>query len=302
MTKRRWVFLHSLLALLCLFMLGGCGKAETASSFSSFPSSSPAASSSSFSYDAIPEYAGDPYVVMNDNVPYFQGSSIAPDAYERYGAQDALGRCTAAMAVLGRETMPEEGEERTSLYDVRPTGWTKGTCQVDEACVSWRRCHLISWQLSAENANPLNLITGTEYMDHQGMLGFENEAADYIHATGNHVAYRVTPVFVRDEMIARGVLMEGWSIEDQGQGVCFCVFCYNVSPGVSINYVTGETAFENKTTAARTVYVLNTRSKKFHAADCPNVSTISDQNRQIVTVSRDDLIARGYSPASDCDP
>lgn len=284
----------------CLSM--GCGTFAAASFSFPVPSAVSSSAASAFSWADVPAYDGHPFAVMNGNIPYFQVPSISPVAYESYGDLDELGRCTAAMAVLGQETMPEKGEERTSLYDVKPTGWTKGTCDVDEACVNWRRCHLIGWQLSAENANPENLITGTEYMDHQGMLGFEDEVADYIHETNNHVAYRVTPVFEGDELIARGVLMEGWSIEDQGKGICFCVFCYNVSPGVDIDFYSGRTEYDIKTTADATVYVLNTRSKKFHAADCPNVKTIADNNKQIVTASREDLISQGYSPASDCEP
>lgn len=298
--KRGYCIWLQLLVFIFVFLAGGCGKVnpETAAA-SVLPSDSDA---SAFFYDLVPEFDGSPYAVMNGNVPYFQASSIAPASYESYGAQDELGRCTAAMAVLGIDTMPAEGEERTSLYEVRPSGWTSGTCAVDAACVSWRRCHLIGWQLSAENANPLNLITGTEYMDHQGMLGFENEVAEYIRNSGNHVAYRVTPVFVGDEMIARGVLMEGWSIEDKGQGVCFCVFCYNVSPGISIDYFTGDTAFETKTAVPLTAYVLNIRSGKFHRTDCVNAQKIAEKNKRIVTASREDLISLGYSPASDCDP
>ncbi len=197
----------------------------------------------------IPAYSGDAYVAINSNVPYFEESDYTTEAYENYSELDSLGRCGVVMACLGKETMPADGEERGSISHVTPSGWEGNNNRYDSNIVSggwiYNRCHLIGWQLSAENDNERNLITGTRYFnagnsEEQGMLLFENMVADYIKETGNHVMYRVTPVYEGSNLVANGILMEAYSVEDSGEGICFNVYFYNVQPGVEINYATGE--------------------------------------------------------------
>ena len=179
-----------------------------------------------------------PYVELNGNQPAFTQEELTADSYETYGSLDALGRCTTAMASIGPDLMPTE--DRGDIGSVRPTGWEQNSYDWVDGKSLYNRCHLIGFQLTGENANDRNLITGTRYLNVDGMLPFENLVADYIHETGNHVLYRVTPVFQGAELVARGVQMEALSVEDGGEGVCFNVFCYNVQPGVEIDYATGE--------------------------------------------------------------
>ncbi len=192
----------------------------------------------SYDLEQIPEFSGEPFVVLEDNTPSFNQELMTGDAFEEYGQLDYLGRCTTAVACISQELMPTE--ERGSIGHIKPTGWhsVKYSC-VDGGSL-YNRCHLIGYQLAGENGNELNLITGTRYLNVEGMLPFENMVADYIQETENHVLYRVTPVFEGQEMVARGVVMEGWSVEDNGEGICFYVYCYNVQPGVVIDYATGD--------------------------------------------------------------
>lgn len=193
-----------------------------------------------FDYSKIPEYKNSPYVKVNNNKPYFTKPEmdIAYKPYEFYSELDSLGRCGYTFAVVCNETMPTE--KRGEIGMIKPTGWH--TVKYD--CVNgkylYNRCHLIGYQLTAENANVKNLITGTRYLNVDGMLPFENMVADYVKETRNHVMYRVTPIFGDNNLVAYGVLMEAYSLEDKGDGVCFNVFCYNVQPGVTIDYATGE--------------------------------------------------------------
>lgn len=186
----------------------------------------------------IPEYTGNAYVIINDNQPVFKSEELTTKAYESYGALDSLGRCTSAVASCGVELMPTG--ERESIDKIHPTGWVQAEYEEVSGSYLYNRCHLIGWQLSGENANPLNLITGTRYLNTEGMLLFENMVADYIKETNNHVAYRVTPIFEGDNMLASGVQIEAYSIEDGGDGICFNVFCYNVQPHIELDYSTGE--------------------------------------------------------------
>lgn len=197
--------------------------------------------------DSIPAYSGNAYVQLNGGTPFFTEADYTTEAYENYSELDSLGRCGVVMACLGKETMPEDDEERGKINNVTPSGWVQA--KYDAALVSggylYNRCHLIGWQLSAENDNERNLITGTRYFnagnsEEQGMLLFETLVADYINETGNHVLYRVTPVFEGNNLVANGVLMEAYSVEDNGEGICFNVFFYNVQPGIEIDYATGE--------------------------------------------------------------
>lgn len=189
-------------------------------------------------YD-IPAYSGAPYVEINGNVPFFTSEDITIESFEYYSNLDLLGRCVYAFANIGRDIMPTE--ERGAIGMVKPSGWhTVKYPDIIEDLYLYNRCHLIGYQLSGENANEKNLITGTRYMNVEGMLPFENQVADYVEDTGNHVLYRVTPRFTDYNLVADGVLMEAYSVEDSGEGIQFCVFVYNVQPGIEIDYATGE--------------------------------------------------------------
>ena len=187
---------------------------------------------------SIPEFSGTPYVEINGNVPYFTDADMTTDSYESYAELDALGRCGVTVSCIGRDLMPTE--DRGSIGQVKPSGWQTVKYDFVDGKYLYNRCHLIGFQLTGENANRSNLITGTRYLNVEGMLPFENMVADYIKETGNHVLYRVTPIFEGDELVARGVLMEAKSVEDNGAGILFCVYAYNNQPGVEIDYRTGK--------------------------------------------------------------
>lgn len=195
---------------------------------------------SSADLENIPEYSNSPYVVLNDNKPEFTEEELETSPFESYSELDSLGRCGVAMANIGLELMPKSDEERESISSVEPTGWINKEYEIVDGGYLYNRCHLIGYQLTAENANEKNLITGTRYMNTEGMLPFENEIADYIKETRNHVLYRVTPIFEDNNLVASGVKLEAQSIEDSGEGICFNVYCYNVQPGITIDYATGE--------------------------------------------------------------
>ncbi len=189
--------------------------------------------------NSIPEYTGEPYCIINNNVPAFTELDLLNPVFEYYSDLDDLGRCGVATARIGTELMPTE--ERGEIGYVKPSGWqTVKYPDLISDLYLYNRCHLIAWCLCGENANEQNLITGTRYMNVSGMLPFEDEILDYIKATDNTVLYRVTPIFVDSELVARGVHMEGYSVEDNGSGICFNVFVYNVQPGISIDYATGD--------------------------------------------------------------
>ena len=190
------------------------------------------------SLEDIPAFNGSAYVVLQNNEPAFLPEDMTAESYEYYSSLDYLGRCGYVMACVGPETMPTE--DRESISKVKPSGWAQAYYDFVDGEALYNRCHLIGFQLTGENANERNLITGTRYMNVEGMLPFENMVADYIKETGNHVIYRVTPIFQGDELVARGVQMEAESVEDGGLGICFHVFVYNAQPGVNIDYATGE--------------------------------------------------------------
>ena len=185
-------------------------------------------SKSSFSYKNVPKYKNKPYVAIKNNEPFFKKNELKGKSFEKYSKLDYLGRCGVAEASIGTDLMPSE--KRDSISQVKPTGWHSVRYDFVDGKSLYNRCHLIGYQLSGENANERNLITGTRYLNVDGMLPFENMVADYVKETKNHVMYRVTPVFGGNELVARGVLMEGYSVEDDGDGICFNVFCYNVQP------------------------------------------------------------------------
>ena len=194
------------------------------------------------SVEEIPEFSGEAYVAVNGNVPFFVEEEYTTESYEYYSELDELGRCGVTMACIGTDIMPTE--DRGEIGSVKPTGWQSVKYDIVDGKYLYNRCHLIGFQLAGENANKKNLITGTRYLNIEGMLPFENMVADYVKETENHVLYRVTPLFDGDNLVANGVLMEGWSVEDEGEGVCFCVYAYNNQPGIVIDYATGDSELE----------------------------------------------------------
>ncbi len=258
-----------------------------------------------FDLSEVSEYNGAAYAVVNHNTPYFDTSQCTNVSFEYYSPLDAQGRCSVVYACIGKDLMPTEG--RGDIGMVKPSGWRISKYDFVDGKYLYNRCHLIGFQLSGENANTGNLITGTRYMNVQGMLPFENMIADYVRETNNHVMYRVTPIFEGKNLLAAGVLMEAWSVEDMGEGVCFNVFCYNVQPMVYIDYATGENRLvsdgdANETEEKELDYVLNTRSKKFHYPYCSSVQNMSENNKEEYHGSREELVQKGYTACGDCRP
>lgn len=296
---------RKLIALLSALMIAiGCSSCSLDNyTGSSMPETQPAIESHDMvDIGSIPEYSGEPYVVLNNNVPDFSSEEMTDESFEEYSPLDSLGRCGVAYANLSIDTMPTE--ERGNIGMVKPSGWVTSKYDFVDGKYLYNRCHLIGYQLSAENANELNLITGTRYMNTEGMLPFENEVADYIQETGNHVLYRITPVFAGDELVAHGVQMEAMSVEDGGSGVCFNVYCYNVQPGVTIDYSTGENELavgeDQDNDMDVQEYILNTNSKKYHVPTCDGVESMSEKNKQEYVGTADELAAQGYSPCGNC--
>ncbi len=257
----------------------------------------------------IPDYDGKAYVELNGNVPEFSESEKTySESFEEYGKLDSLGRCTYAVSCIGKDLMPTE--KRGSIGSVKPSGWHISKYDFVDGKYLYNRCHLIGYQLTAENANERNLITGTRYLNVEGMLPFENDVADYIEITNNHVYYKVTPIFEGNNLVANGVQMQAYSVEDNGQGISFNVYCYNVQPGVAIDYATGD----NQTVASSSItstssdeadkktYIVNTKTKKFHNPDCDGAKKMSSSNKKKYKGTRDSLISNGYSPCQKCNP
>lgn len=192
----------------------------------------------SINLDAMPEYADVAYATINNNIPNFSEDEYTTISFENYSELDDLGRCGVAYACIGTDVMPTE--ERGEIGQIKPTGWHTVKYDIVDGKYLYNRCHLIGYQLAGENANERNLITGTRYLNIEGMLDFENEVADYVEETENHVLYRVTPVFKGSNLVASGVQIEAYSVEDNGAGIQFNVYCYNVQPGIEIDYATGE--------------------------------------------------------------
>lgn len=255
------------------------------------------------SLESIPAFSGEPYIILNNNVPKFTEKEYTTQSYERYEDLDALNRCTLTMACIGSDLMPTE--DRGEIGQVKPTGWVTAKYDFVDGKYLYNRCHLIGFQLTGENANERNLITGTRYMNVDGMLPFENMVADYIKETGNHVLYRVIPVFDGENMVASGVTMEAWSVEDEGDGICFYVYVYNVQPGVEIDYATGESQLAPPVAIPgeeNFVYVVNTSSGKFHLENCSQWKSIKEENREIFTTTRSQMLAWDFEPAGCCKP
>lgn len=222
----------------------------------------------------IPAYAGDPYVTINDNVPQFLETDLATSSFEYYSDLDDLGRCGVVYACIGTDLMPTE--ERGNIGAVKPSGWHTVKYDIVDGKYLYNRCHLIGYQLSGENANVNNLITGTRYLNVEGMLPFENMVADYVKETGNHVLYRVTPVFEGDNLVASGVQIEAQSVEDQGEGILFNVYCYNVQPGVTIDYATGDSALAENAEAQSNAATSNEAASQQDAVTQSNAATSND--------------------------
>ncbi len=280
--------------LLALLLPAGCG----------IPVEETSVSTSAASLEDVPAYEGEPYVEIHNNQPDFTEDELEPVSYETYSELDELGRCGAAQACVGEDLMPTE--DREAIGQVKPSGWHTVKYQGIDGNYLYNRCHLIGFQLTAENANPENLITGTRSMNVDGMLPFENEVADYIHETGNHVLYRVTPIFEGDNLVASGVQMEAESVEDEGAGISFNVYVYNVQDGVVIDYSSGESQEGDPSADGQTdeihTYILNKNTQKFHLPDCSSVSDIKARNKEEYTGTREELLGRGYEPCGNCRP
>lgn len=255
------------------------------------------------------EYEGEPYVEINGGQPFFsEEEEKDTEEFETYSKLDGLGRCGTAYANVCEETMPDE--KRGSIGQVKPSGWhTAKYSDLVEGNYLYNRCHLIAFELSGENANERNLITGTRYMNVQGMLPLENKVAEYVRETDHHVLYRVTPVFKGEELVARGVIMEAYSVEDQGEGISLCVYAFNVQPGIDISYSDGSSQIDKEELDEKkeaeksgTVYVVNKGTKKFHYEDCSSVQDMKGRNKERVAGTREELIDRGYEPCRRCKP
>ena len=303
-------FLNILLILIVsLSVLSGCSAGEN--NFFNDLDITAQSASDYVNYDLsnVPDYDGKAYIELNGNVPEFSESEKTySESFEEYGKLDSLGRCTYAVSCIGKDLMPTE--KRGSIGSVKPSGWHISKYDFVDGKYLYNRCHLIGYQLTAENANERNLITGTRYLNVEGMLPFENDVADYIEITNNHVYYKVTPIFEGNNLVANGVQMQAYSVEDNGQGISFNVYCYNVQPGVAIDYATGD----NQTVASSSItstssdeedkktYIVNTKTKKFHNPDCDGAKKMSSSNKKKYKGTRDSLISNGYSPCQKCNP
>ena len=286
-------------ALLCSGCAGTAGTqdAELSPSESRSVSGTPAEENPSAVWD------GQPYTAVNGNVPGFSEKDLTTASFESYSELDSLGRCGTAFACLGQDLMPRG--ERGDISGIHPTGWHSVQYDFIDGKNLYNRCHLIGWQLSGEDANRKNLITGTRYMNVEGMLPFENMVADYIKETGCHVLYRVTPVFQGSNLVADGVLMEAMSVEDQGESISFCVFVPNVQPGVAIDYSDGSSRPADSQSSPENeeaVYIINTNTRRFHLPSCSSVREMKESNRENFTGSREELIEEGYIPCGKCRP
>lgn len=327
--RRTYGFLTGLLLILsvCLTSCGNQGQTDSGKDSNTQSGTKVAAEdhsaeekgSDSESYvtvDDVPAYSGEPYVEVNDNQPEFTEEELTTVSYEDYSELDELGRCQSAEACIGQDLMPTETRE--SISSVKPTGWKNKSYDTVDGGYVYNRCHLIGFQLTGENANEENLITGTRYMNVEGMLPFEDEVAAYIKETDNHVMYRVTPVFEGDDLVASGVQMQAESVEDDGVEISFNVYVYNVQPYVVIDYKTGEnwegdeiaepegkwadgTEAEPSDTKEQ-MYILNKNTKKFHKPECSGAKKIKVKNKGEYTGSRQTLIDEGYEPCGNCNP
>lgn len=262
------------------------------------------AKTSAVSTSKIPKYSGSPYIKVHNNVPFFKKSDLTKKVFEKYSKLDALGRCRTAYANVCKATMPTEKRGRIGM--VKPSGWHTVKYNNVDGKYLYNRCHLIGYQLTAENANESNLMTGTRYLNVDGMLPFENMVADYVKETNNHVLYRVTPIYTDENLLADGVLMEAESVEDKGKGISYCVYVYNVQPGIKIDYETGDSSAKDsrrsEQSSAKGTYIINENTNKFHKPDCRSVKMMKDKNKKTYTGKRSELINSGYEPCKNCNP
>ncbi|MBO7288439.1 MAG: DNA/RNA non-specific endonuclease [Clostridia bacterium] len=292
--KQRFLSLISVILALCI--LTGCLSSPT------LPEKSIVSSAS------LPDFSGTAYIELNGNVPYFSPDDYPKESFEEYSELDSLGRCGVCVANIGPDLMPTE--ERGYIGSVKPSGWHSVKYDFIDGKYLYNRCHLIGYQLSGENANERNLITGTRFLNIEGMLPFENMIAQYVRATKNHVLLRVTPDFHEDELLARGVIMEAMSVEDKGEGILFNVYCYNAQKGVIIDYETGESYEEFKEIAfpeeygnnKKQEYILNKNSKKIHYPSCTGAKNTSEKNKEYYSGFLKDLKDNGYLPCGICKP
>lgn len=291
--KQKFLILISVILALCI--LTGC------------PSDIAVPEKSIISSASLPEFSGAAYITLNGNVPYFSPDDYPKESFEEYSELDSLGRCGVCVANIGPDLMPTE--ERGYIGSVKPSGWHSVKYDFIDGKYLYNRCHLIGYQLSGENANERNLITGTRFLNIEGMLPFENMIAQYVRATKNHVLLRVTPDFHEDELLARGVIMEAMSVEDDGEGILFNVYCYNAQKGVIIDYETGESYEEFKEIAfpeeygnnKKQEYILNKKSKKIHYPSCTGAKSISEKNKEYYSGQLKDLTDK-YLPCGICNP
>ncbi len=323
--KNSFKLIFSTLLLSCLILIGGCSSAELSTKVNAESVSESTSDIQSLAVEStlelkdIEEYNGkDAYVAVNDNEPDF-GDFYSTESSEYYSELDKLGRCGVCVANVGKDLMPTE--KRGSIGKVKPSGWKTVKYDGIDGKYLYNRCHLIGYQLSGENANEKNLITGTRYLNVEGMLPFENMIADYVKETGNHVLYRVTPIFDGDNLVASGVQLEAKSVEDDGDGILFNVYCYNVQPNITIDYATGD-SHESESVSSKAseesvasseesqessnsnekAYVLNTNTKKFHYPSCKSADDIKPENRQEVTSTAEELKNQGYVACKKCNP
>lgn len=281
--------------LLCCLLLTACAELDVLSG-------SPGGRSKgteTIALSELPEYSGEPYIEINGNEPDFPKEEWAEESFEQYAELDSLGRCGTAYACVGTDLMP--AEKRGSIGQVKPTGWQTVKYDIVDGKYLYNRCHLIGYQLSGENANEKNLITGTRYMNVEGMLPFENMVADYVKETGNHVLYRVTPIFEGDDLLADGVQMEAFSVEDEGEGIAFNVYVYNVQPGIEIDHATGE-SFLNETDIPGEEFSEgeirgNSRSKIFHCPGQAAYEEMADSKYLVIFETEQEAEKAGYRKA-----
>lgn len=257
--------------------------------------------------DSIPEFSKNPFVYINDNKPFFTEEEIVTESYEYYSPLDSLGRCGVTRACVGVDLKPTiDREDSESISSVKPSGWKNKQYSSELVDGGWiyNRSHLIGWQLTGEAANECNLITGTRYFNVEGMLPFENMVADYLREeSNNHVMYRVTPIYSGNELVARGVLMEGYSVEDGGEALCFCVYVYNNQPGIQINYATGDSWEDGSAPpiideVEEITYYINTESEKFHKSTCRYANGANCIETDLTL----EQLKEQYSPCGTCDP
>lgn len=306
MNRKRIKHLLSVIAISCLILISGCDLTKPPTTQNSAAQNNATSEISSSKNSNYEDYNGSAYEERNNNKPEFTKDEITTKSYEYYSDLDELGRCGMAIACIGQDLMPTE--KRGSIGMIKPTGWHTVKYDFVDGKYLYNRCHLIGYQLSGENANEKNLITGTRYFNTIGMLPFENQVADYVKETNNHVMYRVIPIFENDDLVAKGVTMEAYSVEDNGQGVSFNVFVYNIQPGVAINYHTGESRLTGEndesiiSNTADKTFIVNKNTKKFHTADCEKVKDMSAKNKKTYNCTAQELIDQGYTPCQTCHP